>query len=59
LAIFREIHQVQGFIDFDRGKFGLGLDTWTLNSTVFAPNADQLSVKRKIDMLTAGINYKF
>jgi hypothetical protein len=24
LAIFREIHQVQGFIDFDRGKFGLG-----------------------------------
>jgi len=23
LAIFREIHQVQGFIDFDRGKFGL------------------------------------
>ena len=25
LAIFREIHQVQGFIDFDRGKFGLML----------------------------------
>ena len=25
LAIFREIHQVQGFIDFDRGKFGLEL----------------------------------
>ena len=23
MAIFREIHQVQGFIDFDRGKFGL------------------------------------
>jgi outer membrane immunogenic protein len=37
----------------------LGLDTWTLNSTVFAPNADQLSVERKIDMLTVGLNYKF
>ena len=37
----------------------LGLDTWTLNSTVFAPNADQLSITRKIDTLTAGINYKF
>jgi hypothetical protein len=23
LAIFQELHQVQGFIDFDRGKFGL------------------------------------
>jgi hypothetical protein len=22
LAIFRKLHQVQGFIDFDRGKFG-------------------------------------
>jgi opacity protein-like surface antigen len=37
----------------------LALDTWTLNSTVFAPNADQLSITRKIDTLTAGINYKF
>jgi two-component system, chemotaxis family, CheB/CheR fusion protein len=25
LAIFQELHQVQGFIDFDRGKFGLKL----------------------------------
>jgi hypothetical protein len=23
LAIFRKLHQVQSFIDFDRGKFGL------------------------------------
>jgi type I restriction enzyme R subunit len=31
LAIFREIHQVQGFIDFDRGKFGLeGRASWFL-----------------------------
>jgi hypothetical protein len=26
---------------------------------VFAPNADQLSVKRQINMLTVGLNYKF
>jgi uncharacterized protein len=25
LAIFQELHQIQGFIDFDRGKFGLGV----------------------------------
>jgi hypothetical protein len=25
LAIFQELHQIQGFIDFDRGKFGLDL----------------------------------
>jgi opacity protein-like surface antigen len=37
----------------------LGLNRWTLNSTVFAPNADQLSVKRQINMLTVGLNYKF
>jgi opacity protein-like surface antigen len=37
----------------------LGLNRWTLNSTVFAPNADQLSVKRQINMLTVGLNYNF
>jgi len=37
----------------------LGLNTWTLNSTLFAPAADQLSVKRQINMFTIGLNYKF
>jgi hypothetical protein len=31
LAIFREIHQVQGFIDFDRGKFGLDTMAYLLD----------------------------
>jgi outer membrane immunogenic protein len=37
----------------------LGLNTWTLNSTMLALNADQLSVKRHINILTVGLNYKF
>jgi outer membrane immunogenic protein len=37
----------------------LGLNRWTLNSTMSALNADGLSVKRQINMLTVGLNYKF
>ena len=46
LAIFREIHQVQGFIDFDRGKFGLGLalvqaQAWSQKRVEDLPKADR------------------
>jgi outer membrane immunogenic protein len=37
----------------------LGLNTWTLNSTVLASNADRLNLKRQINILTVGLNYKF
>jgi hypothetical protein len=37
----------------------LGLNTWTLNSTVLALNTDQLNVKRHINILAVGLNYKF
>jgi len=37
----------------------LGLNTWNVNSTLFAPNADRLSVNRNIQTLTAGVNFKF
>ena len=36
----------------------LGLNDWTLNSTVFNA-ADQLTVHRQINMVTVGLNYKF
>jgi outer membrane immunogenic protein len=37
----------------------LGLNTWNVNSTLFAPNADRFSVNRNIQTLTAGVNFKF
>jgi outer membrane autotransporter protein len=37
----------------------LALNTWNFNSTVFAPNADQLSFSRQIETLTVGLNYRF
>ena len=37
----------------------LGLNTWNVNSTVFAPAADNLSVSRNIQMLKVGLNYRF
>ena len=37
----------------------LGLNTWNVNSTLFAPNADRFSVSRNIQTLTAGVNFKF
>jgi outer membrane immunogenic protein len=37
----------------------LGLNTWNVNSTVFAPAADNVSVSRNIQMLKVGLNYRF
>ena len=37
----------------------LGLNTWSFNSTVFAPAADTFSVSRNIQMLKVGVNYRF
>jgi len=37
----------------------LGLNTWNVNSTLFAPNVDQFSVNRNIQTLTVGLNFKF
>jgi outer membrane immunogenic protein len=37
----------------------LGMNTWTANSTLFAPNADSLSVKPNIQTFVVGFNFKF
>jgi outer membrane immunogenic protein len=37
----------------------LGLNTWNVNSTLFAPNVDQFSVNRNIQTVTVGLNFKF
>jgi outer membrane immunogenic protein len=37
----------------------LGLNSWNVNSTLFAPNADRFSVSRNIQTLTVGVNYRF
>jgi len=37
----------------------LGLNSWNVNSTLFAPNADRFSVSRNIQSLMAGVNYRF
>jgi outer membrane immunogenic protein len=37
----------------------LGLESWSMNSTLFAPNSDRLSINRNIQMLIAGFNFKF
>ena len=34
-------------------------NSWTLNSTMLASNTDLLSVKRRINIVTVGLNYKF
>jgi outer membrane immunogenic protein len=37
----------------------LGLNTWNVNSTVFAPAADRFSFNRNIQTLLVGVNYRF
>jgi outer membrane immunogenic protein len=37
----------------------LGLNTWNVNSTPFAPNVDQFSLNRNIQAVTVGLNFKF
>jgi outer membrane immunogenic protein len=37
----------------------LGLNTWNANSTLFAPNADRLSVRPNVQTFVVGVNYKF
>jgi opacity protein-like surface antigen len=37
----------------------LGMNTWTANSTLFAPNADRVSVKPNIQTFIFGANFKF
>jgi outer membrane immunogenic protein len=37
----------------------LGLNSWTVNSTLFVPNADRFSVSRNIQTLMVGVNYRF
>jgi outer membrane immunogenic protein len=37
----------------------LGLNTWNVNSTVFAPAADRFSVNRNVQTLLVGVNYRF
>jgi opacity protein-like surface antigen len=37
----------------------LGMNTWTANSTLFAPNADRVSVKPNIQTFIVGANFKF
>jgi outer membrane immunogenic protein len=37
----------------------LGLNSWNVNSTIFAPNADRFSVNRNIQTLLVGVNYRF
>jgi len=36
----------------------LGLSSWNVNSTLFAPNADRFSVSRNIQTLMVGVNYR-
>ena len=37
----------------------LGLNSWNVNSTVFAPAADRFSVNRNVQTLMVGVNYRF
>jgi outer membrane immunogenic protein len=37
----------------------LKLNTWSVNSNLFAPNTDRFSVSRNIQTLTVGVNYRF
>jgi outer membrane immunogenic protein len=37
----------------------LKLNSWSVNSNLFAPNTDRLSVSRNIQTLTVGLNYRF
>jgi outer membrane immunogenic protein len=37
----------------------IGLNSWNVNSTVFAPAADRFSVNRNVQTLLVGLNYKF
>jgi outer membrane immunogenic protein len=37
----------------------LGLNTWNVNSTLFAPNADRFSISRNVQAFTAGVDFKF
>ena len=52
MAIFRECNQIQTFIDFDRGKFGLGGGLWGLcdvayiGASFFAEDRTRSSARR-------------
>jgi hypothetical protein len=35
------------------------LNTWNVNSTVFAPAVDRFSVNRNVQTLLVGVNYRF
>jgi outer membrane immunogenic protein len=37
----------------------LGLNSWNVNSSVFAPAADRFSVNRNVQTLLVGVNYRF